>query len=67
MKTIRFKARLTGYDSKDTEFTITMKSEGTTPDITITESGQYRGELTLDQRTAKELAENILHLVRDFK
>ncbi len=53
---------MTGYCSADTDFCITQKDRGTDPDITVYQSGQYRGTLTLSNKAAKELARVLNHL-----
>lgn len=63
MKELRFKIRQTGYDSKDTEFLITVKDQGTAPDIVVYQSGMYRGDITLSQGAAKELADALYYIL----
>lgn len=59
---LTFSKRLTGYDSKDTDFEIRRKHHGTAPNITIWQGGAYNGSITLDERAAKELARTLLFI-----
>jgi len=67
VKVIQFERHLTGYCDRPTKFQIQMKSQGTDPDIIVYESGKYEGKLILDQKAARELAEELLNLVRNYK
>lgn len=62
---VTFTRRLTGYDHQDTRFDVMKKHQGTAPDITVYQCGQYEGRLTLDQRTARELARTLLYMIGD--
>lgn len=66
-KIVKFSRRLTGYCSKDTNFTISQKFQGNAPDITIYQSGKFDGNLTLDARAARELAKTLMYLCGDEK
>lgn len=59
----KFSVRQTGYDSNDTEFLVTEKDAGTAPDINVYQAGQYRGDLTLSQRGAKQLADTLYFIL----
>lgn len=60
MRELKFNLRQTGYDQKDTDFLITVKDQGTAPDINVYMSGQYQGHLELSERGAIELARHLL-------
>lgn len=60
---VQFSRRLTGYDREDTAFEIIRKSEGTDPNITVGQMGQWSGKLILDERAAEELARTLLYII----
>jgi hypothetical protein len=60
---VKWEEKLTGYSSKPTTFLVTEKTEGTAPDITIYQSGEYSGGLVLSQRAAKRLADTLYYML----